>query len=267
MPSRRVLGLALVLVLAACAQPPHAGLRLLVFGEQHDQVDQQRQVAQELRRLAAAGRLEALVLEMAERGRSTLGLPATADEGAVREALGWNDSGWPWRQYGPVVMAVVRAGLPVFGGNLPRAEMRAAMLDAGLEARLPQAARDGLSQALREGHCGLLPEAQVPGMLRIQIARDRAMAEVIAQRLDIAPPERLVLLLAGEQHASRDSGVPWHLLSSGRLPAAGLRVVVFGEPVEGGPVADERRAAERSPRPDPCEGLRRQLDKAAPAGG
>jgi uncharacterized iron-regulated protein len=237
-----------------------------MFGEQHDQVDQQRQVADSVRALAAEARLAAVVLEMAERGRGTAALPADADDSVVRAALGWNEAGWPWGQYGPIVMAAVRAGVPVWGGNLPRAAMKQAMADASLDGHLGPAGRARLSKAISDGHCGLLPEQQVPGMLRIQIARDLSMAEVIGEQL-VSPAARgrKVLLLAGEQHASRDTGVPWHLRHTRGLPASAIRVVVFGDPAEGGPLADEHRPAARTPRADPCEGLRQRLGPAPAA--
>src|SRR5690606_16822579 len=112
------------------------------------------------------GALAAVVVEMAEAGRDTQALARDASENAVREALGWEQPGaaWPWPTYGPVVMAAVRAGVPVFGGNLPRAEMRPAMADAALDQTLSGAALERQRAAVREGHCGLLPEAQIAPM-------------------------------------------------------------------------------------------------------
>jgi uncharacterized iron-regulated protein len=115
----RCAALALALVLMP-AQATAA--RLLFFGEQHDQPDQQRQVAAEVQALAARGELAAVVLEMAEQPHRTSALPRDAGEAAVREARQWK--GWPWEPYAPVVMNAVRAGVPVLGGNLPRSAMR-----------------------------------------------------------------------------------------------------------------------------------------------
>ena len=244
-----VLPLAAGALLGACATPPPAGPPLVLFGELHDQPDQQRQVAEAVRDLAAGGRLAALVIEMADAGRDTRALPRDAGEAAVREALGW--SGWPWETYADVVMAAVRAGVPVAGGNLPRAQMRAAVGDASLDARVPAAARDKLVTAVRDGHCGLLPAAHEPAMVRVQIARDLSMARTLQAALATAAPGQQVLLLAGAQHVSRDRGVPLHL---GDAMAA--RVVMFGD--GGGLSADELRPyAAVTRRDDPCETLRR----------
>jgi uncharacterized iron-regulated protein len=251
---------ALALALAACATPapPLPAERLVLFGEQHDQPDQQRQVADAVRLLAARGTLGAVVIEMAERGRSTAGLPRDATVAQVREALAW--SGWDWETYEGVVLAAVRAGVPVLGGNLPRAQMRAAMQDSALDDRIEAAARRLLADAVRDGHCGVLPASQEPGMVRIQIARDAAMAQTLAETLSAQPPGRQVLLLAGAQHVARDRGIPLHLARSGLGDA--LRVIVFGTT---GLATDERRSARRTEVPDACEAFR-QRRAATPAG-
>ena len=243
--------LAAALLLAAGL----ADAAVLIFGEQHDQPDQQRQVAADVRERAAAGTLAAVVVEMAERGRDTRALPADASEAQVREALAWN--GWPWEAYAAVVMNAVRARVPVYGGNLPRTAMRDAMRDETLDAQVGDPVRELLTREVRDGHCGLLPASQEPGMVRIQIARDRAMAQTIAQALADAPAGRDVLFLTGAQHASRDRGVPLHL-----PPGTPTRIVMFGPPVAG-LVADEWRPAEVTPVPDACEELRRQLQRRA----
>ena len=52
---------ALLLALAACAAPaPLPDAQVLIFGEQHDQPDHQRQTAQAVRRLADAVQIAAL---------------------------------------------------------------------------------------------------------------------------------------------------------------------------------------------------------------
>jgi uncharacterized iron-regulated protein len=245
--------LALALVGCAAPMPPLPDAQVIVFGEQHDQPDHQRQVAQAVRHLAAGDRLAALVIEMAEQGRSTAGLPRDADAARVRSALAW--SGWEWPVYEGVVMSAVRAGVPVLGGNLPRDRMRATMGDDSRDALVDAAVRERLAAAVREGHCGMLPAAQEPGMVRIQIGRDQAMADTVAAALK---PGQRVLLLTGAQHASRDRGVPLHLAL--RHGAPSVHVVIFGEPSIG-LAADELRSAKFTPRPDPCEGLREQLAK------
>lgn len=184
---------------------------LLLLGEQHDAPEHQALQRATVQTLSQRGQLAALVLEMAEQGLQTTGLPRHASETEVRQALQWTDetrSGWPWAVYGPVVMAAVAAGVPVLGGNLPRAQMRGAMADSTLDLRLPPDALAQQRTQIREGHCQLLPEGQIAPMTRIQIARDRSLATVAVSAL---APDKTVLLVAGNGHVRRDLGVPRHL--------------------------------------------------------
>ena len=181
---------------------------VLLLGEQHDAPAHQQLQRQAVQWLAARGALAALALEMAEQGRSTAGLPRDASEADVQHALAWRDAGWPWKTYRLVVMAAVRAGVPVLGANLPTARQRDAMRDAALDARLPPAALQEQQQRMRDGHCGLLPESQIGPMTRVQIARDIAMADTVRAARQ---PGRTVLLVAGNGHVHRALGVPLHL--------------------------------------------------------
>ena len=147
-----VLGSATV-ALAGCAYAPAPGTPpsplwtarlqsllpadVLLLGEQHDAPDHQRLQREAVAWPSSRGQLAAVVMEMAERGHSTRGLPRDASEAQAQAALQWDNAAWPWQAYGPVVMAAVGAGVPVLGGNLPRARMRAAMAEAAWDRHLP----------------------------------------------------------------------------------------------------------------------------------
>lgn len=237
----RTLIVAVMLLLAGCAWAPAASpTDILLLGEQHDAPEHQQLHRRAIEALARQGRLAAVALEMAEQGTSTAGLPTDASEAAVRTALRWEDAAWPWQSYGPAVMAAVAAGVPVIGANLPRPSLRPAMADATLDALLPGPALKAQQQAIREGHCQLLPEAQIAPMTRVQIARDRAMARTLSQA---AVAGKTVVLLAGAAHVDPALGVPQH------LPAA-LRVA-------------SKVPAPQPPQKDYCEELRRQMIKRA----
>jgi len=180
----------------------------LILGEQHDAAEHQSIERETVEALASQGKLAALLLEMAEEGSSTARLDRTATEAQVQAALGWNDKAWPWRSYGPAVMAAVRAGVPVIGANMPRARMKNAMADVSLDVQLNGEAYTAQQDAVREGHCKLLPEAQIVPMTRIQVGRDRAMAQAIVKARQ---PGRTVLLISGAGHATKVLGVPQHL--------------------------------------------------------
>ncbi len=217
---------SVLLMLAACSSPltppptkPPPDPRLaqlrqllpadaLLLGEQHDAPAHQRIQQQVVQVLAAQGQLAALVLEMANQGGSTRGLPVQATEADIQTALRWDERAWPWGSYGPAVVSAVRAGVPVLGANLPMSALRATMGDSSLDQRLPSAALAEQQQRIRTGHCDMLPESQIAPMTRMQIARDRAMAQTITEA---AQAGRTVVLLAGHGHVAPALGVPQHL--------------------------------------------------------
>ena len=221
---RHTLGALLVgAALAGCAhRPPSATgaqwplvLRtvlpadVLLLGEQHDDPEHQRMQHEAVKWLAIRNQLGAVVLEMAERGTSTAALPTSATPVQVQSALQWQEAAWPWEKYSPAIMEAVRAGVPVLGGNLPRTQARSAMRDQSLDQALPPEALERQREAIREGHCHLLAQAQVPGMTRIQIARDKAMAQTLVDAH--RSPGTTALLITGAGHTLRTAGVPVHL--------------------------------------------------------
>lgn len=181
---------------------------VLLLGEQHDVPQHQAMQTAAVQWLAEHGALASVVVEMAPTGGSTAQLPRSASPNQVQTALQWNERLWPWAIYQGAVMAAVKAGIPVLGGNLPRDSMRAAMANTALDAALPPTAYAAQLQAVREGHCDLLPTAQLPGMVRIQIARDQSMAQVADNAV---LPGKTVLLIAGNGHVLRSQGIPVHL--------------------------------------------------------
>lgn len=234
---------------------------LLLVGEQHDAPEHQALQRDTVQQLAARGELGALVLEMVEQGRDTRRLPPDASEAQVRAALDWtaerNTGAWPWAVYGPTILSAVRAGVPVLGGNLPRAGMRTAMADATLDGTLPAPALQRQREAIHDGHCQLLPDTQIAPMTRIQIARDRAMAQTA---VDALQPGRTVLLIAGNGHVQRDLGVPRH------LPAGQPHRVVMALAGDvAGPVdpavADRQWVTPPTPAKDHCAEMRQQMGR------
>lgn len=214
--------LACVCGLSACATPPAANaddpipIRLhklgrsevLMLGEQHDAPEHQGIHHQVVNALVDSGELAALVLEMAEAGHSTRDLPAAATEQQVQHALDWREAAWPWQAYGPAVMAAVAAGVPVLGGNLPRQLNAATFRDPEWDGRVSPEVLQHQREAVREGHCDLLPRDQVAPMARIQLARDARLADTVQS---VRQRHRTVVLLTGSQHAHRQWGVARHL--------------------------------------------------------
>jgi uncharacterized iron-regulated protein len=226
----------------------------LLLGEQHDAPEHHLIERETVEALVERGRLAALALEMAEEGNSTGYLDRTASEAQVRTALSWDDKAWPWSDYGPAVMIAVHAGVPVVGANLPRERMKDAMADVSLDAQLSDTARAAQQEAVRAGHCNLLPESQIVPMTRIQIARDRAMAQAIVKA---RVPGKTVLLVSGAGHTTKALGVPQHLPTDISVKTVQLQAAPPGQPGERSPAFDSVWQTPALPEKDYCESLRR----------
>ena len=186
----------------------------VIVGEQHDHPEHHALQLWLLQALATQRAQGSLLLEMLtpdqqprvdslRQHRATQGLPAD-----LPGALAWSP-GWDWALYGPVVRYALLQPYPVLAANLDNFEVRNIYRQApALSGEHSNAAsvRDELLQQIRDSHCGLLPESQMPAMLAVQQQRDRRMAE----RLLAAPTP--ALLFAGAFHARKDVGLPVHLL-------------------------------------------------------
>ncbi|WP_051013935.1 ChaN family lipoprotein [Pararhodospirillum photometricum] len=177
---------------------------VVLLGERHDNPDHHAGQAFLYQALIDQGRRPALVMEMLDQGQEAAIMAAQAAPESAATALAWEERGWPdFAWYAPVLRAAWTAGLPVTPGNLPRetirAVVRAGQLPAGLDVSrpLPPQAQADLETELRDSHCGMLPEALLPGMVRAQRVRDAVMAEAVLRH-------RPSVLIAGWGHTRRD---------------------------------------------------------------
>ncbi|OLF51997.1 ChaN family lipoprotein [Pseudomonas chlororaphis] len=185
----------------------------VIVGEQHDHPEHHALQLWLLQAMATQRGQGSLLLEMLtpvqqpkvdsiRLHRVAQGLPED-----LPAALAW-EPGWDWALYGPVVRYALFQPYPLLAANLDAFEVRAIYRQAPVlsgEHSSAASVRKALLQQIRDSHCGLLPESQMPAMLAVQQQRDRRMAE----RLLAAPTP--ALLFAGAFHARKDVGVPVHL--------------------------------------------------------
>jgi uncharacterized iron-regulated protein len=202
--------------------------RVLV-GEQHDNPDHHALQLWLLRELAAQRAQGSLLMEMLNPDQQAR---VDAAQTATRagqppadpfKALAWQ-ANWDWSVYGALVTYTLRQPYPLLSANLDRAQIMQIYKQRPVlegSASTTQQVQATLLEDIRESHCGLLPEAQMPAMLAVQQQRDRRMAE----RLMAAPTP--ALLLAGAFHVRKDLGVPLHLKDLGA--GEGNAVLVLAE--------------------------------------
>jgi len=255
--------------------PRLAAADFLLLGETHDNAEHHRLQARILRRLAdVPPGIGAVAFEMLREDQQPLvdrhlG-DGAADLGSFAEAVGWQQSGWPdFALYEPVFAAALDSGARILAADLARGlsrrirEQGPAALDpelvrrTGLDRPLPPALEAGLREILTEAHCGRLPDRMLPGLLRVQRARDAVMA---ARMADFEGPGRVVLI-TGSGHARKDWGVPFYLR---RLaPQKRILSLSFLEMAPGAKVKLKAlpydlvwlTAAPDRDRPDPCDAI------------
>ena len=238
-----------------------AGSDYLLLGEVHDNPAHHRRRGELLAELPAGASVVAEHLQ--------LGQQVTANGALVHslEEAGFDTKNWRWPLHGPLFSAVREAGLPLAGGNIPRATARAVVREgrsaipaelAEIVAGSPLTATDtaALDAELLRSHCGQVPEAMIPGLRLAQQTRDAAMFSALRQSAG-----RPAVLLAGNGHVRTDYGVP-RLLRQHR-PDSRLVSIAFledgAEPLPDGQAEpyDYLWITEPASRTDPCADFKR----------
>jgi uncharacterized iron-regulated protein len=205
-----------------------AAPRVLV-GERHDNPDHHALQLWLLRALPTQRGQGSLLLEMltpdqqARVDQQRAASAAGQESADLLNALAWQ-RGWAWSLYGPLVRHALAQPYPLLAANLDRSEIMRIYAQVPTlkgEASTAKPVREALAVQIRESHCNLLPESQLPAMLAVQQQRDRRMADAV-----LAAPQPS-LLFAGTFHVRRDLGVPLHLADLGG--AAGTQVLILAE--------------------------------------
>jgi len=187
---------------------------LILLGEKHDNPDHHRLQRDVIAHLQRGGQLAAVSFEMLGSHQQELldSLPAGASEQQVREHLQWDEEGWSWEFYGPMVLDLLRDGVTIRTANISESEMMAIYQgesDPALTGVMSSEQMAQLNRDIDESHCGMLPSSQFPPMVRVQQTRDLVMARSLQQSVPVGTGQRV--LVAGNFHARRDLGVPNYL--------------------------------------------------------
>ena len=201
---------------------------VLLLGEKHDNATHHQLQAMLVDRMAARGKRTGLVWEMIEprKDRILADAPVTG-AASLGSALSWADSGWPdWPEYAPIAAAALRHGVAMYGAALSRRQVRGILdkeivINELVPRTLDKSGRDALLDQLEASHCGAVPRTALAGMADVQMARDAALARVVAQMI---AEKTYAIVITGGGHARRDRGVPWHLPNRTTLVVAFVEV-------------------------------------------
>jgi len=266
-----------LLVLAGCASKkpapapapsvaaPVANPQVLLLGEVHDNAQGQRQRYAELRQRVDAGWRPAIAMEQFDRESQSLldeAQKGCVDAECVIQVVGGPK--WDWQQYYPLIQLALDNQLPLIAANLSRADASQvvrngvasafdakAVADYHLAQPLPADIRAAQQREVVEGHCGMLPDFMVGGMVDAQVARDIWMAKLL-----LAQRPRDVVLIAGNGHVRKDIGVArWIAIAA---PAVTVRSIGYLEDDAPAGAYDATHKLASLTRPDPCASLKKK---------
>lgn len=236
-----------------------ANPQVLLLGEVHDNPQGHKLRFDELKKRVDAGWHPVIAMEQFDHEDQALldeAQKGCVDAGCVIRVM--NKKGWDWQQYYPVIQLALDKHLPIVAVNLSRANASkvvrdgvASSFDAKTvaEYRLDEPIsadwRKAQENEIRTGHCNMLPDMMIPGMVNAQLARDIWMAKLIRDQ-----QPRDVVLIAGNGHVRKDIGVPrWLDTVGGKLTVKAIGYV------EGGGMKAQFDAVRPIPaqkRADPC---------------
>lgn len=209
-----------------------AGTGYLLLGEVHDNISHHRNQAQVIDYLATRGRATAIAFEMIDDSQEKFIKDrkiGSADE--LIGLLNHVDSGWDYENYyRPVFESVIHAGVNILAANINRNRLMDIVMQHS--ADIPDKISHILSgthftpelelemqKDIIESHCDMLDSEQALPMVQAQRIRDATMASSLS-----GSKSDLSVLIAGNGHVRRDSGVPKYILAQDK----GASVVAVG---------------------------------------
>ena len=192
------------------------GVNYLLLGEKHDNPDHHALQLRALDHVLQTGDVSVVSFEMMSSEQQPLlqelSLSPQSSLEQINEYLQWDNDGWNWDYYGPLLRSAIQADVLINAANISNEEMMqvySAPTAAEIEGVLDEQTMVALKKDIDDSHCGMLPESQFPAMVRVQQARDFAMASSLASNTE----QQLQVLVAGNYHIRRDLGVPNYLLN------------------------------------------------------
>ncbi len=190
----------------------------LLLGEKHDNPDHHRLRQQFLAQLQPDIALVSFeMLDHTRQAQLNLLSGVNPESTDIRKALDWDDEGWNWDFYGPLLSTLLQAGVAVRAANISQSDVMEAYsgaLNQSAATVLTPAQLQVLEQEIDASHCGMLPASQFAAMVRVQQARDYQMTRsLLSDELGNAqvPQAGVRVLVAGNYHVRKDLGVPKYL--------------------------------------------------------
>ncbi len=207
--------------------------RYVLFGEKHDNPDHHDLQLRLLSLLLEEDTPMHVTFEMLDSSSDSrlqaFGNQRFTNQEQIKAYLQWDEEGWDWDFYGPLLEAAHGAAVEVKSGNISNETVGRVYSEptpADIAAVFDDEVMEKLNADIDASHCGLLPESQFPAMVRVQQTRDDRMAKQLATESQ----NDKAVLVAGNYHVRQDLGVPNYLLAQDEsLARSDILTVAFLE--------------------------------------
>ena len=185
----------------------------ILLGENHGTASHQNREAFLIGALAAREIYPTLALEMLDTDRGEIinnfRSQSPEETAGLATSLSWAASGWPdYSFYKPVFDIAFAAKLPIIGADMDE-NQKILVRDLPISGLDREELVSSWANTMKEAHCDLIEPNELGKITRLQIARDKFMA----QRLNHYTP---TILVAGSEHVRKDRGIPKLLREKGR---------------------------------------------------
>ena len=203
-----------------------AGAGYVLLGEHHDNISHHKNQALIIDFLATMHRTTSVAFEMIDdiQGNHIKGRQTTSPD-KLTDLLNHFDTGWEYDNYRPVFDSVIRAGFGIYPANIEINKLRNIIMQGN--ADVPAETSQILSSTplapeleiqmqkdIIKSHCDMLSMEQALPMVQAQRIRDATMASSL-----LNSSSDLRILIAGNGHVRRDSGVPVYILAQDKSAA------------------------------------------------
>ena len=189
----------------------------VLIGEKHDNEDHHRLELQLLESLLNKPHTHVVFEMLTDKQQNNIAsLRPNDSKDQIHKKLAWNDKGWPWKDYAPLIQSSLLKGAMINAGNIDRATIMQIYTQKNNDAlfsqarfqtikNIPVSAKNQILNQVFESHCQLMAKAKLVPMMTIQLARDASMANAMLAS------EEPSILIAGSFHTQKNMGVPLHL--------------------------------------------------------
>ncbi len=180
----------------------------LLIGEVHDNPDHHQLQLEILQGVAGAGMNPTLIFEQFDIDHQALIDTHVSELEVLREKTEFDQRGWDWALYLPLLELALEQGWQVRAGNFSRESLQTMSLDSLpddlgqlLQAPMSADAQQRLRSDLLSSHCDMIDEAYIDKLFEAQRIRDAGLARSMINA------DAPAALITGNGHARRDYGV------------------------------------------------------------